>query len=153
MHDPSLQAVRRAAAFESTVLENGLTVRVHTMPGFTGVHAVYGTKFGSIDRAFALDGKRVDLPAGIAHFLEHKMFENEEGDAFTLYARTAPAPTPTPVSTRPATFLRLPATWPKIWIFCWALSPGRILRRQPWKRNRASSGRRSSSMTTRRTGG
>lgn len=88
MHDPSLQAVRRAAAFESTVLENGLTVRVHTMPGFTGVHAVYGTKFGSIDRAFALDGKRVDLPAGIAHFLEHKMFENEEGDAFTLYART-----------------------------------------------------------------
>ena len=35
MHDPSLQAVRRAAAFESTVLENGLTVRVHTMPGFT----------------------------------------------------------------------------------------------------------------------
>ena len=38
MHDPSLQAVRRAAAFESTVLENGLTVRVHTMPGFTGVH-------------------------------------------------------------------------------------------------------------------
>ena len=84
MHDPSLQAVRRAAAFESTVLENGLTVRVHTMPGFTGVHAVYGTKFGSIDRAFALDGKRVDLPAGIAHFLEHKMFENEEGDAFTF---------------------------------------------------------------------
>ena len=31
MHDPSLQAVRRAAAFESTVLENGLTVRVHTL--------------------------------------------------------------------------------------------------------------------------
>ena len=30
----------------------------------------------------------MDLPAGIAHFLEHKMFENEEGDAFTLYART-----------------------------------------------------------------
>lgn len=64
--------MRRAAAFESTVLENGLTVRVHTMPGFTGVHAVYGTKFGSIDRAFALDGKRVDLPAGIAIFWSTK---------------------------------------------------------------------------------
>ena len=74
--------------YKRQVLENGLTVRVHTMPGFTGVHAVYGTKFGSIDRAFARDGKRVDLPAGIAHFLEHKMFENEEGDAFTRYART-----------------------------------------------------------------
>ncbi len=88
MRDDSMRAVREAAAFESTVLENGLTVRVHPMPGFTGVHAVYGTKFGSIDRAFALDGKRVELPAGIAHFLEHKMFENEEGDAFTLYAKT-----------------------------------------------------------------
>ena len=88
MHDSSMRAVRAAAAFESAVLENGLTVRVHPMPGFTGVHAVYGTKFGSIDRAFVADGKRVELPAGIAHFLEHKMFENEEGDAFTLYART-----------------------------------------------------------------
>lgn len=88
MHDDSMRAVREAAAFESTVLENGLTVRVHPMPGFTGVHAVYGTKFGSIDRAFAADGRRVELPAGIAHFLEHKMFENEEGDAFTLYAAT-----------------------------------------------------------------
>ena len=153
MHDPSLQAVRRAAAFESTVLENGLTVRVHTMPGFTGVHAVYGTKFGSIDRAFALDGKRVDLPAGIAHFLEHKMFENEEGDAFTLYARTGASANAYTSFDKTCYILRLPATWPKIWIFCWALSPGRILRRQPWKRNRASSGRRSSSMTTRRTGG
>ena len=88
MRDDSMRAVREAAAFESAVLENGLTVRVHPMPGFTGVHAVYGTKFGSIDRAFTAGGKRVELPAGIAHFLEHKMFENEEGDAFTLYAKT-----------------------------------------------------------------
>ncbi len=88
MVDASMRAVREAAAFEGAVLENGLTVRVHPMPGFTGVHAVYGAKFGSADRAFVLDGKRVDLPAGIAHFLEHKMFENEEGDAFTLYAQT-----------------------------------------------------------------
>lgn len=88
MNNSSLQAVRDAAGYESAVLENGLTVRVHTMPGFTGLHAVYGTKFGSIDRAFIKDGKRVDLPAGIAHFLEHKMFESEKGDAFTLYAKT-----------------------------------------------------------------
>lgn len=88
MHNDSMRAVREAAAFESAVLENGLTVRVHPMPGFTDVHAIYGTNFGSIDRAFVADGKRVELPAGIAHFLEHKMFENEEGDAFTLYAKT-----------------------------------------------------------------
>ena len=69
MRDDSMRAVREAAAFESAVLENGLTVRVHPMPGFTGVHAVYGTKFGSIDRAYSKDGQRVELPAGIAHFL------------------------------------------------------------------------------------
>lgn len=88
MSETSKQAVERATAFEKTVLPNGLTVLVHPMPGFTGVYALYGTKFGSIDRSFVLDGKRWDLPAGVAHFLEHKMFENEEGDAFTLYAKT-----------------------------------------------------------------
>ena len=65
-----MQAVRNAAAFSQKTLPNGLTVLVHPMPGFTGVHAVYGTRFGSIDRAFVLEGRRVDLPAGVAHFLE-----------------------------------------------------------------------------------
>ena len=88
MSETSKQAVERATAFEKTVLPNGLTVLVHPMPGFTGVYALYGTKFGSIDRSFVLDGKRWDLPAGVAHFLEHKMFENEEGDAFTPVSYT-----------------------------------------------------------------
>ena len=52
MHDPSLQAVRRAAAFESTVLENGLTVRVHTMPGFTS--ASWLTTASALAVTFAL---------------------------------------------------------------------------------------------------
>ena len=50
MSETSKQAVERATAFEKTVLPNGLTVLVHPMPGFTGVYALYGTKFGSIDR-------------------------------------------------------------------------------------------------------
>lgn len=82
------KSIAEAARIERAVLDNGLTVLVREMPGFKGVHAVYSTKFGSIDRAFTLDGRRWDLPAGVAHFLEHKMFENEEGDAFTLYAKT-----------------------------------------------------------------
>src|SRR5699024_1111520 len=51
-------------------------------------YAVFGTRYGSIDKAF----KRSDepeaevTPAGIAHFLEHKLFESEDGDAFTRYA-------------------------------------------------------------------
>jgi len=84
----SLAAVRAAAAFETATLQNGLTVRVHPMPDFTGVYALYGARFGSLDRTFLLDGRRIETPAGVAHFLEHKMFENEEGDAFTLFART-----------------------------------------------------------------
>lgn len=47
-----------------------------------------GTAFGSVDAAFELDGTRVEVPAGTAHFLEHKMFESEDGDAFALYAAT-----------------------------------------------------------------
>ncbi|MEG1366972.1 MAG: pitrilysin family protein, partial [Oscillospiraceae bacterium] len=81
-------AVRTAAEYEEIHLDNGLTVLVKEMPDFCGVHAVYSTAFGSIESGFIADGKKYDLPAGIAHFLEHKMFENEDGDAFELYAKT-----------------------------------------------------------------
>lgn len=75
-------------ACERVVLENGLTVAVAPMPGYKGIHAVYGTDFGSVDLDFEQAGKTVHLPAGTAHFMEHKMFEKEEGDAFSLYAKT-----------------------------------------------------------------
>ena len=52
-------------------------------------YALFGTKFGSIDNRFICDGKEIVLPDGIAHFLEHKMFENEDGtDTFARYAKT-----------------------------------------------------------------
>lgn len=53
-------------------------------------YAIFGTKYGSVDNCF----KRSDessaerVPEGIAHFLEHKLFESEEGDAFLRYAKT-----------------------------------------------------------------
>ena len=81
-------AAMQRAAFETAVLSNGMRVLVRPMPGFSGIHAVCGTAFGSVDAAFELDGARVEVPAGTAHFLEHKMFESEEGDAFALYAAT-----------------------------------------------------------------
>ncbi len=50
-------------------------------------YAVFGTKFGSIDNKFKVDGEEISVPDGIAHFLEHKMFENEDGiDTFQKYA-------------------------------------------------------------------
>lgn len=83
------KATIEALQFEEKTLENGLTLRVLPMPNFNSAHVIYSTKFGSINREFEQNGKKVTLPAGVAHFLEHKMFENEDGvDAFSLYSET-----------------------------------------------------------------
>lgn len=66
----------------------GLNIACYNMPGYNAVHAVFATNFGSVDRNYIMNGKRYDIPAGVAHFLEHKMFENEDGDAFDKYAKT-----------------------------------------------------------------
>lgn len=66
----------------------GLQVACYNMPGYNAVHAVFATNFGSIDRKFVMNGQEYSVPAGVAHFLEHKMFENEDGDAFDKYAKT-----------------------------------------------------------------
>ena len=57
------------------VLPNGLTVMVAPRPGFTKKLAYFVTDFGSIHTEFTLDGKEYRVPAGIAHYLEHKMFD------------------------------------------------------------------------------
>lgn len=68
--------------------KSGLGVYVFPKELGTG-YAAFATKFGSVDSEFKADGKYVKLPDGIAHFLEHKMFENEDGtDTFALYAKT-----------------------------------------------------------------
>ena len=56
-------------------LSNGLTVMVVPRPGFSKKLAYFVTDFGAIHRKFTLDGEKVQVPAGIAHFLEHKMFD------------------------------------------------------------------------------
>lgn len=68
---------------------SGLQIYLYPMPGFSSNYAMFGTKYGSIDNEYtAPTGERVQLPEGIAHFLEHKLFESEEGDAFESYAKT-----------------------------------------------------------------
>ena len=56
-------------------LSNGLTLMVVPRPGFTKKLAYFVTDFGSIHTDFELEGRVVHAPAGIAHFLEHKMFD------------------------------------------------------------------------------
>lgn len=68
---------------------SGLKILLYPMKGFSSNYALFGTKYGSVDTAFIDDsGNLVELPEGIAHFLEHKLFESEDGDAFAKYAKT-----------------------------------------------------------------
>jgi len=69
-------------------LENGLNVYVLPKKGFNKTYATFSTKYGSIDNHFVnLDGQTVKVPDGIAHFLEHKLFEEEQGDVFDQFSR------------------------------------------------------------------
>ncbi|WP_274361399.1 EF-P 5-aminopentanol modification-associated protein YfmH [Paenibacillus thermotolerans] len=71
----------------SETLDNGLEVYILPKPGFTKTYATFSTKYGSIDNHFAVAGEEpVRVPDGIAHFLEHKMFEEPEGDIFAKFA-------------------------------------------------------------------
>lgn len=71
------------------VHSSGLKVYLSTKESFTNNYAVFGTHYGSIDTEFAVNGgEMISVPEGIAHFLEHKLFEGEDGDAFTKYAVT-----------------------------------------------------------------
>ena len=67
---------------------SGLKIYILEKPQYNSAYAVFGTKYGSIDTCFSVNGEKTQVPEGIAHFLEHKLFESEDGDAFTKYAAT-----------------------------------------------------------------
>ena len=89
-------------AFRQT-LPNGLRVTVVPRKGFQKKMAYFVTDFGSIHTAFRLDGEEYRVPAGIAHYLEHKLFDlpgdrdvsaefaelGANANAFTSYDMTA----------------------------------------------------------------
>ena len=62
-------------------LENGLTVIIIPKANTNKKYIMWGTHFGSIDNHFIMPktGEEVYIPDGVAHFLEHKMFEQENG--------------------------------------------------------------------------
>lgn len=69
---------------------SGLDVLIWKMEGFTTTEAVFATKYGSVNNCFKTKDRDdfITVPEGIAHFLEHKLFENEDTDVFDLYAKT-----------------------------------------------------------------
>ena len=70
-------------------LKNGLEVYVVPKDNVNGIYATFSTKFGSVYEEFIPNDRKkmVKVPLGVAHFLEHKMFEQEDKkDPFTFYS-------------------------------------------------------------------
>jgi len=74
------------------VLENGLNVFVFPKPEFQKGYAFFATNYGGMDMKFILDGEEHSTPAGVAHFLEHKMFDTEDGNALQDLAANGASP-------------------------------------------------------------
>ena len=62
-------------------LPNGLLINIVPKRDFARSYAFFATRYGGMDTRFCLNGKWLDTPAGIAHYLEHKMFDTKEGNA------------------------------------------------------------------------
>ena len=72
-----------------TTLDNGLKVYICQKKGFGKKIGMFGTKYGSVVNDFVdiTTGKRIKVPDGIAHFLEHKLFEKEGANALDLFSK------------------------------------------------------------------
>ena len=73
----------------STTLSNGLEIYICKKKGFSKKIGLFGTKYGSVTNDFIdiTTNKRVKVPDGIAHFLEHKLFEKEGANALDLFSK------------------------------------------------------------------
>ena len=73
-------------------LENGLTVCVILRPGFVKTYAMFATGYGGMNLRYRMDGEMQESPAGVAHFLEHKMFDTKEGNALQILSANGASP-------------------------------------------------------------
>ena len=73
-------------------LPNGLEIRVVPKPDHAKKYAFFATRYGGMDTRFQLNGRWLDTPAGIAHYLEHKMFDTKEGNALQELAKNGAEP-------------------------------------------------------------
>ncbi|KPH71720.1 MULTISPECIES: EF-P 5-aminopentanol modification-associated protein YfmH [Bacillaceae] len=70
-------------------LDNGLTVFLLPKPEMAKTYGIFTTNYGSIDQTFVPIGQseKITVPEGIAHFLEHKLFEKEDHDVFADFGK------------------------------------------------------------------
>ena len=70
----------------SQTLPNGLHLMVCHKPGFTKKLCYFAADYGAVHREFTLEGQKYTVPAGIAHYLEHKLFDMPQGDVSSQFA-------------------------------------------------------------------
>ena len=73
-------------------LPNGLRINIVPKRDYAKSYAFFATRYGGMDTRFCLNGKWLDTPAGIAHYLEHKMFDTKEGNALQELAKNGAEP-------------------------------------------------------------
>ena len=90
MTELTYRSKRLGEQYSVTRHKSGMTLLFYPMPSFRSAYVSVTARIGSVDCAYRTDGAAgfTRLPDGVAHFLEHKLFENEDGDAFAKYART-----------------------------------------------------------------
>ena len=75
-----------------TELDNGLTICVIPRPGYLKSYAFFATGYGGMNLRFRTEDGWQDSPAGVAHFLEHKMFDTKEGNALQILTANGASP-------------------------------------------------------------
>lgn len=128
---------------------SGLTIFVYPKEGYTSSYAIFGTRYGSINTKFSVNGGDIiTVPDGIAHYLEHKLFESEDGDAFVRYAKTGANANAYTSFEKPAIFSHVRTSLTKVLKFFLILFRIPTLRLRQLQRNRALSVRKSKCTTT-----
>lgn len=78
----------------SEKLDNGLTVFLLPKQEMAKAYGIFSTNYGSIDQTFVPIGEteEINVPEGVAHFLEHKLFEKEDRDVFADFGKQGASP-------------------------------------------------------------
>ena len=90
MNKEIITSARLGESYTRIKHDSGLTICLYPMKGYSSAFAIFGTRYGSVDTTFKTndDADFVTVPEGIAHYLEHKLFEGEECNVFDRFAET-----------------------------------------------------------------